>query len=134
MANDLAITINDVTDSYEGSIEVEKVAWVEQKIDEAVRELLSYVPTIPARIDAGTLDSSLVTDKVVAAVLRVVRNPMGIIQEDEGDYGLKLSNTVASGDIWYQEKDLIQLGWVKPSERNRPRTIFSRSSRGFGML
>jgi hypothetical protein len=132
VANDLGITIDKVTASYEGVIADQQTAWVNQKIDEAVRELLSIIPDIPTRIAAGKLSVELVTDKVVAAVLRVVRNPTGYDQESEGDYSYKLRPTVASGDIWYPSKDLIQLGWVNADKERTPRTVFSRSSRGFG--
>lgn len=131
MANALDVSFEQVTASYEGTIPVQKAEWVNQKIDEAVRELLSIIPDIPARIDEGTLDPYLVADKVVAAVLRVVRNPTGVEQESEGDYSYRMRNTVASGDIWYQEKELTALGWVAP-KTYRPRTVFSRASRGFG--
>lgn len=128
MANDLGITLSQVTASYEGTITTQKNAWVNQKIDEAVRELLSIIPDIPVRIGLGTLDPDLVADKVVAAVLRVVRNPTGIEQEAEGDYSYRMRNTVASGDIWYQDKELTALGWINPTKRDTPRTVFSRAS------
>lgn len=132
MANDLDVTLDKVIASYEGLIPEQKFDWVNQKIDEAVRELLSIIPDIPARIELGTLDPDLVADKVVAAVLRVVRNPTGIEQEAEGDYSYRMRNTVASGDIWYQDKELTALGWINPLKRDTPRTVFSRPSRGFG--
>lgn len=132
MANDLDITLDEVKASYEGEIAVQKYEWVNSKIDEAVRSLLSYLPDIPARITAGQLNPELVKDKVVAAVLRVVRNPTGIIQEGEGDYNYRLDKLVASGDIWFPEKDLIALGWVNADKSRTPRTVFARSSRGFG--
>lgn len=132
MANVLDVTFEEVAASYEGTIPVQKADWVNTKIDEAVRELIAIIPNIPARIEAGTLDPDLVTDKVVGAVLRVVRNPTGIEQEGEGDYNYRLRNTVASGDIWYQEKDLVALGWIAPSTRAVARTVFTTPSRGFG--
>lgn len=132
MANDLDITLDQVKASYEGTIETQKYGWVNSKIDEAVRSLLAYLPELPARIDAGLIDPDLVSDKVVAAVLRVVRNPTGIIQEGEGDYNYRLDKLVASGDIWFPEKDLIALGWVNADKSRTPRTVFSTPSRGFG--
>lgn len=132
MANDLGITIEAVRASYDKPIAEQQVTWVNEKIDEAVRELLAIIPDIPTRIAAGTLDPKLVSDKVVAAVLRVVRNPSGIIQEGEGDYNYRLDKLVASGDIWYPEKDLIRLGWVNADRSRTPRTVFSTPSRGFG--
>lgn len=132
MSNDLNITLDAVKDSYEAVIPTNKYDWVNNKIDEAVRELLNVIPDIPTRIAAGTLNANLVSDKVVAAVLRVVRNPTGYDQESEGEYSYKLRPTVASGDIWYPTKDLVQLGWVNPDKANTPRTVYVQSSRGFG--
>jgi len=132
VANDLGITIEEVTASYEGVIAEQKFPWVNGKIDEAVRALLSYMPDIPDRILLGTLDPLLVSDKVVAAVLRVVRNPTGYDEEQEGDYRYRLNKLVASGDIWFPDKDLIALGWVSPTKQSMPRTVFSKPSRGFG--
>lgn len=130
MTNVLNITSDDVEESYEGTIAVSEVAWVERKIDEAVRDLVGLIPSIPARIESGHLDPELVKDKVVGAVLRVVRNPKGIESEGEGDYNIKLKNTVASGDIWFQEKDLDLL---RPAGlKLRPRTVHARATPGWG--
>lgn len=132
MSNSLGLTLTEVSNSYEGTIPSSKFAWVNTKIDEAVRELLSKVPDIPTRIAAGTLDEQFVKDKAIAAVLRVVRNPTGFDQEAEGDYSYRLNPRVASGDIWYPESDLISLGWVNAQRRDTPRTVYSQASRGFG--
>lgn len=132
MANALNITFEMVQASYDKPIPVEKAPWVNQKIDEAVRELIGYIPNLQTRIEEGMLDKDFVTDKVVGSVLRVVRNPEGFESEGEGDYTYRLNKTVASGDIWYLERDLIAMGWVLPQKKSMPRTVFSNSSRGFG--
>lgn len=132
MANDLNILLTDVQESYEKTLPSEKSAWVNQKIDEAVNELLNYIPSLPQRIEDGLVNRNFVKDKVVGAVLRVVRNPEGLESEGEGDYTYRLNKTVASGDIWYLEKDLLSMGWVAPLKRSVPRTVFSTPSRGFG--
>lgn len=132
MPNFLDLTSDDLVDAYEGNIEISQVAWVERITDKAARELLAMIPSMPARIESGALDKELVKDKVIDAVLRVVRNPMGIDSEGEGDYNIKLRNTVASGDVWYQEKDLLQLGWIAPKGRDRPRTVHARATPGWG--
>lgn len=132
MANDLDITLDQVKASYEGTIPTQKNDWVNGKIDEAVRSLLSYIPDLPSRVADGSVDADLVSDKVVAAVLRVVRNPTGYDEEQEGDYRYRLNKLVASGDIWYPDNDLTALGWVGPTKKSTPRTVFSRPSRGFG--
>lgn len=132
MSNVLAVTLANVESSYEGIISSGRRAWVEGKIDEAVRELVNLIPSIPARVAAGTLDHEYVTDKIVGSVLRVVRNPEGLESEQEGDYSYKLRNIMASGDIWYTDKDLYQLGYVDPKKNGVPRTVYTQPSRGFG--
>lgn len=132
MANPLNINFTDVQDSYDKTIDPARAPWVSQKIDEAVRELLSYIPTLPQRIEKGLVDREFVIDKVVGSVLRVVRNPEGFESESEGDYTYRINKTVASGDIWYLERDLLSMGWVLPTKRQTPRTVYARPSRGFG--
>lgn len=132
MANALGITFEMVQESYDKPIDLTRKPWVEKKIDEAVRELLSYIPNLMSRIENQLVDKDFVTDKVIGSVLRVVRNPEGIESETEGDYAYKLNKTVASGDIWYLERDLIAMGWVAPLKKQTPRTVFSTPSRGFG--
>lgn len=132
MANVLSITFEMVQNSYDKPIAPERAAWVNQKIDEAARELLSYIPNLLERISLGLVDQEFVNDKVIGSVLRVVRNPEGFETETEGDYAYRLNKTVASGDIWYLERDLIAMGWVAPLKKQTPRTVFIKSSRGFG--
>lgn len=132
MTNHLGLTSDDVNNAYEGEISVAEVQWVERKLDQAVRELYATIPSLKSRIDAELIDSDLVKDKVIDAVLRVVRNPKGIDSEGEGDYNIKLRNTVASGDIWFQEKDLIQLGWEAPGKANKMGTVRVKATPGWG--
>ena len=132
MANALGVTFEMVQGSYDKPIALDRAEWVNQKIDEAVRELISYIPSLPSRIDQGLVDKDFVIDKVVGSVLRVVRNPEGLETETEGDYSYRINKTVASGDIWYLERDLVAMGWVAPLKKQIPRTVYSRPSRGFG--
>lgn len=132
MASVLGLGIDEVTSSYEGTIEVSKVAWVERKIGEAERSLFAIIPQLKTRVVDGTIDIDLVKDKVIAAVLRVVRNPFGIENEGEGDYSIKLNKLVASGDIWFPEKDLIELGWTPAKNRGHTRTVHSKATPGWG--
>lgn len=132
MANHLVLTSDDVRDAYEGTISTDQVRWVERKLDQAVRELYAIIPTLKARVENESIDVDLVKDKVIDAVLRVVRNPLGIDREGEGDYTIHLRNTVASGDIWYQDKDLIQLGYEAPGKAYKLGTVRAKATPGWG--
>lgn len=128
MSNALSITLQDVRDAYEGSIPLDRENWVQNRIDAAVRELLAVIPKIPARIADQSLDADFVKDKVVDAVLRIVRGPEGFLQENEGEYGYQRNPRVASGDLWFPPEDLVQLGWIDPTNA-KPRSVYSTPSK-----
>ena len=132
MTNVLAMTVEDIRDSYEDEIEEQDEAYVNAVIDRAVRKLLALpsMSTVMTRVDAGVLNVELVKDTVITAVLRVIRNPEGLEGEHEGNYEYKLRNLVASGDIWFSDADLLPLLPVKPS--NAPKTVFSKLTKGWG--
>lgn len=133
MTNALSVTVEEIDSRYEDTIPADKTAWVQQKTDAAVRELLNMIPTLQSRVDTQAIDREFVVDKVADAVLRVVRGPEGYASESEGEYSYKLNARVVSGDLWFPEEDLLQLGWVKPgASPSVVRTVYATPSRGFG--
>lgn len=97
----------DVAGAYESVLPEGKRAWIENLIGKAERLLLKRVPSLAARIAAGTQDVQSVIDAVVAAVLRVVRNPTGFASETEANYAYTVDRTVAGGKLFYTGDDLV---------------------------
>lgn len=129
MANVLGIVSTDLEGPYEGELDLDKLDdWYQDKIDEAVRLLIRRAPSIVSRIanyDAGLgtgLDPAFVQDKVVNAVLRVIRDPEGLESESEGSYSYKRNPVVASGNIWYTKEELADLG-IRTATTVKPRSI-----------
>ena len=120
MANQLSLSWEFLRDTYEGELPDSKQAYYQRKVDEAVRLLLRKCPNLLERIDSGKLEKEFVEDTVAKAVLRVVRNPIGLTSESEGNYSYSLGNRVASGDIWYPDNELAALGC---GDAGLPRTI-----------
>ncbi|MGX5360085.1 Gp19/Gp15/Gp42 family protein [Kocuria sp. KH4] len=114
MANTLHITVEAVTETYEGDIDLEDeqtVTWLQGQIDKAVRALLGDCPTLLRRWAAKTVDHLLVQDVVVDAVLRVVRDEDPTMKgESESGYSYTKNPLMASGDIWFPDKDLRRIG------------------------
>jgi len=131
MTNVLAVTLDEVLASYEGTIVTDELTWATDIVDKAVRELINKIPSIPSRVAAGTLDREYVVDKVGEAAHRVYRNPEGMASETEGDYSYRLRTIMASGNVWYPDSDLIALGYTN-GKNSVPRTVFSTPSRGWG--
>jgi hypothetical protein len=129
MSNILGLVSTDLEASYEGELDLDNLdEWYQEKIDEAVRLLIRKVPTVVARMAAGSIDPDFVKDKVVGAVLRVLRDPEGIKSESEGNYSYDRNPIVASGNIWYTKDELADLGVVVA---DKPRTIFASNRYGW---
>lgn len=65
----------------------------------ASNKLLMKIPSIPARIEAETLDADLVTDIVASMVVRAFRNPAGLKQHTIGPEAATYDDRAASGFI-----------------------------------
>lgn len=110
MANPLNLNWQILKDRYEGELDSSNQTFYQMKVDEAVRLLLRKCPGLQDRIEKKLLDIDFVHDVVAKAVLRVIRNPEGFTSESEGNYSYSLGNRVASGDLWYQDSELADLG------------------------
>lgn len=103
----------DVLIAYEDEIPDERQEWVSELILRAERALDSKVSGIQERIDSGELDMLRVTDVIVNAVCRVIRNPEGLLIETEGNYSRQADRAVASGRLFFDADDLAAVRPVR---------------------
>lgn len=136
MSNVLGYVSTDLETPYEGELDLENLdEWYQQKIDEAVRLLIRKIPNLVARIASydpvtGTgLDPEFVKDKVMNAVLRVLRDPEGLESETEGNYSYTRNPVVASANIWFTKDELADLGLA--SVADKPRTVWASTRYGW---
>lgn len=137
MANVLGYVSTDLEASYEGELDLENLdEWYQEKIDEAVRLLLRKAPTIVSRMAAYNpetgegIDPLFVKDKVIGAVMRVIRDPEGMQSETEGNYSYKRNPIVASGNIWFTKDELADLG-ITTATTAKPRTVWATTRYGW---
>jgi hypothetical protein len=76
---------------------------------DAAAILLARVPTIPARVAAGTLDAALVKRVQAAMVKRVLSNPDGKRQEAIDDYSWTRDNAVSAGMLYATADEIAEL-------------------------
>lgn len=136
MSNVLNYVSTDLEGPYEGELDLETLdEWYQEKIDEAVRLLIRKVPNIVTRMAAynpttgAGIDPLFVRDKVLGAVIRVLRNPEGFMSENEGEYGYRMNPTEASANVWYTKDELADLGAGAASVK--PRTVFATNRFGW---
>lgn len=106
-------TANEVIAAWIGSDAPSDTALVGVWVDKAERLLRAKVPTLQARLDAGsTLEPDLlgnVKDVVTAMVQRVFRNPEGVRQRQEGSGPFTGSVTYGGdqpGALWVTDSEL----------------------------
>lgn len=102
-------TWEDVQLAYEGTIPDTDQGRVSALLAQANARLEAIVPSLPARVAAGTLDPSLPMGLVVEAVLRVYRNPMGTTQQSMGPFSRSLSPTAARNDVYFDPETVRAL-------------------------
>lgn len=94
-------TWDDVVTSYELPLPVTAKPRIESLLRQASARLTALVPSLPTRLDAGTLDPDLPGGLVVEAVLRVYRNPAGVTQQSTGPFSRSLSRDAARNEIFF---------------------------------
>ena len=88
-------------------------------INKAERRLLNRLPSIPARVAAGTLDSALVQGVVEDMVLRVLRNPdcLRSWSIGGGDYSATIDQVVSSGHLYVTDEEFDLLSGASTGAR-----------------
>lgn len=106
------------------SLAPEETAMVEKRIAQAERKIRRRIRDLDDQILDGSIDEQTVSDVIVEAVLRVVRNPEGFTQETDGNYSYILSSE-HNGKLYITDDEWEELGitanpgafWVTPTIR-----------------
>lgn len=77
---------------------------------DAEDEIRTLVPDLDAKIDAGTLRNSAVARVQANMVVRLVRNPEGIVQESDGDYSYTRRAALVTGELALTRSERRSLG------------------------
>lgn len=75
-------------------------------LDDAWAVLLTAVPDLQARLDSGALSPALVKSVVAGMVLRVLRNPDGLLTETVDDYTYRRDSATSTGALYVADTEL----------------------------
>lgn len=100
--------------------------WLDVAWRQLRRDLRRHHVDLEAALTDGTLDTDDVVDVVVAATLRVLRNPEGVESESAGidDYREAIKHRDASEDVYFTAAELRSL---LPAEAHTPGSGWSGS-------
>ena len=87
----------------------EERVFVTRRIDRAERLVRRRIADLDQQILDGKLEEQTVADVIIEAVLRVVRNPEGYLQETDGNYSYILSQE-NSGKLFITDEEWEELG------------------------
>ena len=107
-------TADDVQTVLGRALTTEETAMVERRLEQVERMIVRRIPDLADRIAAGDIDQADVVDIEAEAVLRVVRNPEGLLLENDGSYGYQYDRETASGRLQILPEEWQALG-IRPS-------------------
>lgn len=100
---------------------------IQRLIDKAETRLNAKVPTLPARWEAGTVESEVVRGVIEDMVLRVVKNPRALRSLGIDDFQATVDNSTSTGLLYVSAEELALLS---PRGRLRVGTIRLGTWRG----
>lgn len=103
----------DVDSRFEGSLSVEQLAWVDVKILDAEALLITHIPRLSNLALVNSTDMVNARRIVCDAVLRVLRNPAGIQQEEAGPWRVVRDKGSASGLLYFTNDELAVFRQVR---------------------
>ncbi len=97
----------------------EETSMVERRLAQVERMILRRIPDLDTKIDSGEIARADVVDIEADAVTRVVRNPEGLLSENDGTYGYQFDRDLSSGKLEILPEEWKILGV------SAPRAMFS---------
>ncbi|MBO0884645.1 MAG: hypothetical protein J2P17_30795 [Mycobacterium sp.] len=106
-------TLTDAQTRLGRSLSAEENALVTARLEDIERIITARIPDLAQKITTGALDVELVKYVEVEAVLRVLRNPDGLLQETDGNYSYQVSQDAASGRLEILASEWELLGYQR---------------------
>lgn len=100
----------DVAVRWARELSTEEEAQIDARLEDVERMILRKVD-LDGGITDGSIDLEDVKQVESDAVLRLVRNPDGYIQETDGDYSYMLSQEAAAGKLKITDDEWASLGY-----------------------
>lgn len=103
-------TSEDVEVRFMRPLDEDEKRVVAARLEDAELLLRSRIPDLDEKVTAGALDQALVVMVEAEMVLRLIRNPDGLVQETDGSYSYSTSQKVASGLLEVLPREWTLLG------------------------
>ena len=102
--------VQDVQDRFFRPLTDEERVLVEARLQDAETKIRIRIPDLKEKILKQPLLEAVVARVCIDAVLRLVRNPEGYVQETDGNYTYMLSQEAAEGKLTILPEEWHDLG------------------------
>jgi hypothetical protein len=103
-------TVEDVANSYDGTIPADKLDWVGYRLNSAEVIVANKLGDIAAWIEAGKATADEIRLVLVSMVIRLLNNPKGIRTQSAGPFSYTLDRDNSSGKLFLSGEDRRLLG------------------------
>lgn len=101
---------SDVADRLGRALDEAEQRIVEARLDDVEAILKTRIPDLDEQVQEDRINLRIVEMVEVEAILRLIRNPDGYIQETDGNYSYSLNAQVASGRLQILPEEWRWLG------------------------
>lgn len=122
-------TFDDVQARFYRELDPEDRQLIETRLGDAERMIRRKVPDLDWRIEEDPLLGETVIQICADAVIRLIQNPEGFVQETDGGYTYMRAQSLAEGRLFITREEWADLGIRKKVSiihiepmRGRPRT------------
>ena len=105
-------TVTDVESRSLRALSAVEQAWAGVALEDAFTQIVQQVPGVDTRLSAEPVDASftrLVVQVQAAMVLRVLKNPEGVLEHSIDDFRTRLDAAVSSGALYLSNAERVLL-------------------------
>lgn len=103
-------SVKDVEVRFYRELAEDEKALVEARLGDAERKIRIRIPDLDNRIQKNPALAEIARTVCADAVIRLVRNPEGYVQETDGNYTYMLSQSYAEGRLTILPEEWLDLG------------------------
>lgn len=97
---------DDVSSRFEGSLNATQLTWIDVRILDAEALLVTHIPRLADPALTSDNDRLNARRIISDAILRVLRNPAGIAQEEAGPWRVVRGRDAANGSLFFTHEEL----------------------------
>lgn len=106
-------TAEDIESRLGRELDESETIIVEQRLEDCELIILGRIPDLHAKVTAGTINGDVIAMVEADAVIRILRNPEGVVGETDGNYSYQLNWATVTGTLSLTPEEWRLLGYTR---------------------